>query len=463
MSCRTVSLLCIGLVVFGIASVYAEVSFPALPQQETPSEQYKVFINGKEVPVWTAFCDKPDLGSRYSFISFDMSEPVDIRIQAVEPFEKVMIRPDDYGIKARVEAKTIDFRLDQPRKISIEPYGMKNVLLLFANQPETDIPDPNDKHILYFGPGIHRVAQDALRLNSGQTLYLAAGAVLKAAVYAEDAENVTIRGRGMIDGSDWPWLKGPRGHLVGLYRCKHVRVDGVLLRGSYGWTLVPIQCQDVVISNIKIVNDRVQNDDGINPCNSRQVVVRDCFIRTDDDCMSIKGLGETRREPSEDIVIENMVFWCSRARIILFAHESQAEAMRRIRISDSRIIHYTMTPFLLEPGEEMPLTDVTIENIHINASGKGEIARLRPTVNQYMSIKKPGTIENIQFKNIDITTDDPASVFFHLEGADAEHAVRQVVFEATRINGKPVEDRASLLRIGPFVFGVSMDGKPVGP
>lgn len=440
----------------------AEISVPPIPDQETPSAQYKVYINGKEVPVWAAYCDKSELGNQYSFVSFDIQEPVDIQVQAAESFEAAVIRPDAYGVETSVEHNTITFKLDRPRKISVEPYGMKNVLLVFANPPETGIPDPNDSSVIFYGPGIHRVSGDVLRLNSGQTLYLAGGAVLKAAVYAEDAEHVTIRGRGMIDGSDWPWLKGPRGHLVGFRRCKRVLVDGVILRGAYGWTLVPVQCENVVVNNLKIVNDRVQNDDGINPCNSRQVIIRDCFIRTDDDCISIKGLRETGREPSEDITIENMVFWCSRARIILFAHESQAEAMRRIKISDSHIIHYTMTPFLLEPGEEMPLTDVVIENVRINALGRGEIARLRPTVNQYMSIKKPGSIQNIHFKNIDIASDNPDAVFFHLEGADAEHQVRQVTFEAIRINGEPAEKLSSLLRIKPFVSDVSAEGKPVG-
>ena len=366
-----------------------------------------------------------------------------------------------WGLQPTVKDQTIAFTLDRPRKISIEPYGMKNVLLLFADAPQTDIPDPNDKNVRFFGPGIHRVEGDVLRLTSGQTLYLAPGAVLKAAVFAEDAQNVTLRGRGIIDGADWPWLKGPRGHLVGFIRCKNVTVEGVIIRGSYGWTLVPIQCENVTITNVKIVGDRVQNDDGINPCNSRQVTIRDCFIRTDDDCISVKGLGQTQREPAEDITIENMVFWCSRARIILFAHESQAEAMRRIRISDSHIIHYTMTPFLLEPGEDMPMTDILFENIHINAAGRGEIARLKPTVNQYMSIKIPGRIENVRFKNLDIAADDPAAVFFHMEGTDAEHNVSRIAFEALRINGKPVETLAALLRIHPFVSDISIDGKPL--
>ena len=460
---RSLRLLCIGCVLFSGTTAPANPWFAPLPDGEAPSTQYTVFVNGMEVPVWTALTDKPEPGNRYSFVSFDMSGPVDIQVRPAESFETVVIRPDAYGIQPHVVDKTITFGLDRPRKISVEPYGINNALLVFANPPETNIPDPNGKAVVYLGPGIHRVDRDVLRLTSGQTLYLADGAVLKASVFAEDADNVTIRGRGMIDGSDWPWIKGPRGHMVGFIRCKNVTVDGIILRGAYGWTLVPIQCENVVLTNIKIVGDRVQNDDGINPCNSRQVLIRDCFIRTDDDCIAIKGLRHTRREPAEDIVIKNIVFWCGRARIILFAHESQAEAMQRIHVADSHIIHYKMTPFLLEPGEEMSITDIVIENIHINAVGKGEIARLRPVVNQYMVIPKPGRIENVLFRNLDITTDKPESVFFQLQGADAEHDVNGVAFETIRINNSPASNLTSLLRIGDFVSNVKFDGKQVHP
>jgi hypothetical protein len=446
-------------VVLAISAIgRGEIAIPQMPDEETPSAHYNVFINDKQIPVWTAKCNKLQLGVLYSFAYFDMDGPVEVRVEAAEPFNEVVIRPQDYDIQPRTADTQIHFRLEQPRKISIEPYGMKNVLLLFANPPQTKIPDRSDKNVIFFGHGVHRVPGDVLQLKSGQTLYLAPGAVLKAAVFAADANDITITGRGIIDGSDWPWIKGPRGHLLGLERCSNVSIDGIILRGSYGWTLVPRECENVTVTNLKIVNDRVQNDDGINPCNSRRIAVSDCFIRTDDDCMSIKGLRGGRRLPSEDITIENMVFWCSRARIILFAHESQAEAMRRIRVVNSRIIHYTMTPFLMEPGEQMPLTDVVIDGIRINAVGKGEIARLRPTVNQYMVLQKPGRIENIQFKNLDITTDNPASVFFHLEGADPEHMVKQVSFENIRINGKSAGDVAAMLRIHPFVSGVSIDG-----
>ena len=34
----------------------------------------------------------------------------------------------------------------------------------------------------------------------------------------------------------------------------------------------------------------MRNDDGINPCNSQDVLITDCFIRGDDDCIALKGM-----------------------------------------------------------------------------------------------------------------------------------------------------------------------------
>ena len=51
-----------------------------------------------------------------------------------------------------------------------------------------------------------------------------------------------------------------------------------------------------------------------------------------------------------------------------------------------------MTAFLLEPGEEMRLEDVRIENVRVHGEGQRELARLKPVVNQYMQTKVPGHV-----------------------------------------------------------------------
>ena len=96
-----------------------------------------------------------------------------------------------------------------------------------------------------------------------------------------------------------------------------------------------------------------------------------------------------------------------------------------------------MTPFLFEPGEEMAIEDITVENITIFAdypeqtgSQAYDLIRLRPTVNQYMKTKVPGTIKNIDFKNILLTGEEKEGWYpIWIIGADAEHMVSDVTFE----------------------------------
>ena len=49
-------------------------------------------------------------------------------------------------------------------------------------------------------------------VTNDQTLYLAGGAVVKGGVLAQ-GENIRIVGRGILDGSDYEWRKGPTPHV----------------------------------------------------------------------------------------------------------------------------------------------------------------------------------------------------------------------------------------------------------
>jgi len=211
---------------------------------------------------------------------------------------------------------------------------------------------------------------------------------------------------------------------------------------------VPKNCRGITIRNVKICNSRVQNDDGINPCNSQDVLITDCFIRSDDDCVALKGLDFSGSNSNvENIIVENSILWCDRARIFLLGHESRAEFMRNITLRNLDIIHFTMTPFLLEPGEDMRLEDITIENIRMHGEGQRELVRLRPVVNQYMRKKVPGHVRNIHFKNITVTG-QPGEYLVQIAGADADHTVQNVTFSDVSIIGSPLTKDSKRVRIG---------------
>src|SRR5262249_50405901 len=160
---------------------------------------------------------------------------------------------------------------------------------------------------VYFGPGVHQPGR--IEVGDNQTVYLAGGAVVKGAIVAHGS-NIRIQGRGILDGSDYEWRKGPANFTIGITGT-NVEVSGITIRGSSHWTLVPNGSRDVTIRNVKICGGRVQNDDGINPCNSQNVHISDCFIRTDDDCVAMKGLDLKRPNNNvENIVVENSTLWC---------------------------------------------------------------------------------------------------------------------------------------------------------
>jgi hypothetical protein len=433
------------------------VTYPA-PPGEPLAKDYEVYADGKKVDVYAARTldppfggDRWDFGGPYAFANFDTTGPVTIRVTSKRSLGQTVVRPRSAGVELRiVDEHTLSLSLDGPRKLSIEPDGKKGPLLLFANPPERDVPKPGDPGVVYFGPGVHRPGR--IDVASGQTVYLAGGAVVKGAIAARGS-NIRMVGRGILDGSDYEWRKGPYGVTIGISG-EHVYVEGITIRGSSHWTIVPRNSRHVTVRNVKLCNSRVQNDDGINPCNSQDVLITDCFIRSDDDCVAMKGLSlESPNNNVERITIEKCTLWCDRARVFLLGHESQAAFMRDVTLRDLDIIHFSMTPFLLEPGEDMRLENVTVENVRIYGEGQAELIRLKPVVNQYMRKKVPGFIYNVRFKNVELTG-SPGAYRIQMAGADAKHDVRGVFFENVSILGKWLTKGSSPVSIGGHVEGV---------
>lgn len=440
----------------------AQVVTAPAPQGETLSTQYEVQAGGQVVPVYTArVLDPPfagkdyDYGGPYSFAGFDVAGAVEVRIRSDRPLSNLVIRPANPHVKIRLaDTNTAILSLPGPCKLSVEPEGRKGPLLLFANPLEEHPPRASQAgpHLIYFGPGVHRPGK--ITLTNHQSLYLAGGAVVKGGILAE-GENIRIYGRGILDGSDWEWRKGPTPHVVSLCGT-NLEVNGITIRGASHWTIVPRNSRNVTVRNVKICGARVQNDDGINPCNSQEVRITDCFIRSDDDCIAMKGLDLSgANNHVERITVENCILWCDRARIFLLGHESRAAFMRDITLRNLDIIHYSMTPFLFEPGEEMRLQEVSIADIRIHGEGQDSLARLKPVVNQYMRAKVPGYISDVRFRNV-VLDGKPGPYRIQISGADEWHDVRNVSFENVRIAGEKLADGSKRLEVGPHVSGLRL-------
>jgi hypothetical protein len=297
------------------------------------------------------------------------------------------------------------------------------------------------------------------------------GAVVLGTVEARNAQNVHIAGRGILDGASWPWQKGPARFLVQFFNCTNASIEGVTLRSSFFWTTAIISCERVSVTNIKIVGGRCMNDDGIDICNSRQITVRDCFIRTDDDCISIKGVPTGRitrfkylydfppareREPVEDVEISDCVLWCDRARIIEIGPECQATHMRNIRIRNSEALHCgaQCPPIMFEAGEHCRLEDITFSNLRFNAEDSPSLIDLQSAGNGWQKQAVPADVSRVRFINLQF--EGVKTALIRISAANKAHPVRAIVFENLMVNGRVQRAGAPLFQIGPHVEAVSV-------
>jgi len=201
--------------------------------------------------------------------------------------------------------------------------------------------------MVYFPPGdytsgtIHLRSHIRLSVDAGATIYSIKekNAFDKdALIYGEDLENITLEGRGTIDGEgEYEWRlndieddfirpnqelmealgkplvrsfpkKNQYGKLILLLRCKDVRITGLSLVRSPSWTIHPYGCERMVIDGVYIrssLRDGVWAD-GIDPDGCKDLRISNCTIETGDDAIvfySMNWFGPAL--PCENITITN--------------------------------------------------------------------------------------------------------------------------------------------------------------
>ncbi len=186
--------------------------------------------------------------------------------------------------------------------------------------------------------GRDRIVSGPLLLRSHTILEIASGTTLQASddhadfppmemfrqpgrqplLLAKDAEDITIRGGGVIDGrgeSWWPLHKSAeaRPRLIVFDHVRHVVMESITVRNSPSWQIVPYYSEDLTFRNMTITAPAREghNTDGIDPFSSSHVLIDHVTIDTGDDNVAIKSgqPGSTGpNSPSHDIRIVDCTF-----------------------------------------------------------------------------------------------------------------------------------------------------------
>ena len=265
------------------------------------SELYQVKINGKEQRVYhTEFFD---------FVSFlDENEKAEVEVTVNEPFQKAVIRPTAAQIPFEEEGNKISISLPAGKRITLELDDKLESPLYVL--PGKYIPKPENATYVFESGKAYNVG--CLQLNSDETVYIEYGAVVSGRIYSRMADRVRILGNGILYGGNWhAWDENGAEQLIVPVLGENIEIRGITLLDGGSWHIVPVACKNVLIEDVNVLG-KVITGDGVDIVGCENVVLRNCFIRANDDCISIKAV--EFQDPSgctdvRHILVEDCLFW----------------------------------------------------------------------------------------------------------------------------------------------------------
>ena len=349
-------------------------SYP-LPSIYTQSTAYSLKADGTTIPVVNYYGD-------YDYANFSMSgDSATVEVTASVDITDYSISPKKFNKTGSVNGKTLTFTIQKGEYLIVWVSGLKK-LVITADPEETDKPASsgagifnvkdtfynadstgatltttaiqkaiddasayggvNGQGIVYVPAGVYKISN--LKLKSNVALYLEGGAVLRASANKADnivfwhkdsqnhdityvlytetgADNVKIYGRGTVDGDGYNVQKVNHfgNNLVVPYCTSNFIMEGITVRDSASWSVTPIRSNDLVFTNIKLLNrmDLGEND-GIDVCESQNVVVKNAIGIALDDPFSSKTWNETADisrnwfgspEINENVTFDNCFSW----------------------------------------------------------------------------------------------------------------------------------------------------------
>jgi polygalacturonase len=185
-------------------------------------------------------------------------------------------------------------------------------------------------------------------------------------ISAYNAENITIKGRGLLNGNGQAWWNAAWGFdkkdpvneknmtkyqmmwdesnkdlkleegsdwkgtlskrffrppFFQAYRSKNILIEGVKFTNSPFWTINPEFCSNIRVTGVTIDNPQSPNTDGINPSSCDNVHISDCHISVGDDCITIKSgrdlQGRKYATPCQNITITNCTMLAGHGGVVI--------------------------------------------------------------------------------------------------------------------------------------------------
>ena len=433
------------------AKLHQIFTYPA-PEGAPLKHDYDVYLQPRGRKEWTRIdtysakvnapqADGSHKMSEISYAFFDFTGDVFVRVVTKhKKFKTARIRPDYRGTIANVQNdSTVQFLLFQPENVSVEFDGnITDNLLLFVSKPPVAKEEAEreakaaGRSFRSYAAGLY--TEETIRVPSNTTVYLEGGSYFTGTFAIEDAENVSILGRG---------IARPQSGYEGchVYRSKNVLVDGLIVNTC------PVGGSDgVTLHDVRSIS-HPQWGDGLNVFASSNVLFDRVFCRNSDDCTTAYATRKGFSGSVRNVRMTNSTLWADVAHPIfigLHGYPETGDSIIGLKYDNIDIICQAEPQvdyqgcLAINCGDGNYVKDVVFDNIRIEQINQGSILQVKVGWNQKYCTAPGAGIENVLFRNIRYYGELPnLSV---ITGYDAQHRVKNVTFEGLKINGRVISD-----------------------
>ncbi|PCJ94487.1 MAG: hypothetical protein COA50_12050 [Flavobacteriaceae bacterium] len=257
-------------------------------------------------------------------------------------------------------------------------------------------------------------------------------------IYGNHVQNVTITGKGTIDGQgDYePWMnvkelgtEKDRPSILAFVGSKNITISDITMVDPACWTQVYIETDDIIIKNITVhTGNLTPNRDGIDIVDCHNVLIEDSLFQSEDDAICFKSGSEYG---CENVVVRNCVLdkLNVRAGNFLKWRTDALGSFKNFDISGLTLKNaFQNSAIVIESMDGAMIDNINIRDCEISNSGQA-IFMLLADRKRTVSGRKAriGSISNIHFKNITGKgfTQQYPSIITGIKG----HNIQNITFE----------------------------------
>jgi len=416
------------------------------PPQLARTQHYLVVVNG--VPQTVISADSADICIFSGEGPFEVEVSLFVRREAsrmrISPAHQLTYAADSWKLQCRI-----------PRPVPglmVAGDDMRP-LFLFPCPPEPPQPNPEDPLVQFFRAGtIHEAGE--ITIPSGGSVYIEGGAVVRGCIRATEAENVSILGRGILDGRFAPWEKEEVYRQAMIFdRCRDIRVEGITSIHPRLMTTVIGGSSHAKVTGLHALGEMLSTD-GVDIIGSTDVVVEDSFFAINDDCIALKsanwsytpadGIGEWRMNVERVHVHGCTVLNRGSSAAFEIGHETSCDEIAQVVFENCDVLakHGHGAVFGLHNFGRSRIHDITFRAIRIEHHfDKLFDLRIEPSIFSDGNPEDLGSMDNILFEDLDIARKPiNAGYTVSLIGGHSPSAeIRDVRFRNIRINGQPIK------------------------